>query len=337
MAGKFIAVGENIHCTRIYKVGGKFVKEVEGVQVIAYRDGDKDCRLPVPDLFIKSSEWGQGKVRHTAVAIWQGLYGDSAGQEAGKAYIDYMARRQEAHGATFLDLNVDEFSTETDERAKVMQWVAGIVQAASSLPLSIDSSNTDILKVGLEACDKSHGKAMVNSVSLERQEAIALAASAGAAVIAGATGESSMPKDKEERIANIDRLVEKLDSSGISANDTYLDPLVFPVSVDPNNGVTILEAVKELRAKFGADIHFAPGLSNISFGMPNRKLLNQVFTYLCIEQGLDGGIVDPLQINDQALKGLDPGSEAFSLARSFLLGEDQYGMNFIGAVRSGKL
>ena len=337
MAEIFIAVGENIHCTRIYKVGGKFVKEVEGVQVIAYRDGDNDCRLPIPDHFIKSSEWDQGKVRHTAVAIWQAHYGDGAGQEAGKAYINYMARRQEAHGATFLDLNVDEFSTETDERAKVMQWVAGTVQAASSLPLSIDSSNTDILKVGLEACDKSRSKAMVNSVSLERQEAIALAADAGAAVIAGATGESSLPNDKEERIANIDRLVEKLDSSGISAGDIYLDPLVFPVSVNPNNGVMILEAVKELRAKFGTDIHFAPGLSNISFGMPNRKLLNQVFTYLCVEQGLDGGIVDPLQINNQALKGLDTGSDAFSLARSFLMGEDQYGMNFIGAVRSGKL
>jgi cobalamin-dependent methionine synthase I len=71
--------------------------------------------------------------------------------------------------------------------------------------------------------------------------------------------------------------------------------------------------------------------------MPNRKLINQVFTRLCIQKGLDGGIVDPLQINEAALAALDENAESFRLTRAFLLGEDMYGMNYISAVRAGKI
>jgi len=71
--------------------------------------------------------------------------------------------------------------------------------------------------------------------------------------------------------------------------------------------------------------------------MPNRKLINQVFTKLGVQRGLDGGIVDPLQINDSALGKLDEGSEPFQLTRAFLLGEDQFGMSYISAVRAGRI
>jgi 5-methyltetrahydrofolate--homocysteine methyltransferase len=128
-----------------------------------------------------------------------------------------------------------------------------------------------------------------------------------------------------------------LTKAGLSAGDIYLDPLVFPVSVDPGNGRLILDSVEELRKKYGAAIHFAPGLSNISYGMPNRKLINRVFTKLGVQRGLDGGIVDPLQINDSALGKLDEGSEPFQLTRAFLLGEDQFGMSYISAVRAGRI
>jgi 5-methyltetrahydrofolate--homocysteine methyltransferase len=336
--GKFIAVGENIHCTRIYKVGGEFVKEAPGKGwAIVYRDGGQEKRLPVPKGVLEGGDWAAGKVKHAAVGIWQGLYGDSAGQKAGVEYLSYMVRVQEAHGAHFLDLNVDEFSTEIEERRKVMQWAAGVLQKVSSVPLSIDSSNVDILEQGLAACDRSKGRPLVNSVSLERQQAVRAAAAAGAAVIAAAGGESAMPSNKEERVANLDRLLGHLSKEGIGLGEVYLDPLVFPVSVDSGNGRMILECVEELRKKYGAGVHFAPGLSNISYGMPNRKLINQVFTKLCVQSGLDGGIVDPLQINDAALASLDEGSEPFRLARAFLLGEDPFGMNYISAVRAGKL
>jgi 5-methyltetrahydrofolate--homocysteine methyltransferase len=336
--GKFIAVGENIHCTRIYKVGGEFVKETPGRGwAIVYKEGGREKSLPVPKGFLESGDWAAGKVKHAAVGIWQGMYGDSAGQQAGAEYLAHMVRVQEEHGAHFLDLNVDEFSTELGERRKAMQWAAGVLQKASSAPLSIDSSNVDILEAGLAACDRSKGRPLVNSASLERKQAVRAAAAAGAAVIAAAGGESAMPATRGERVANLNRLLDILAKEGIGLGEAYLDPLVFPVSVDPGNGRMILESVEELRKIYGAAAHFAPGLSNISYGMPNRKLINQVFARLCQQRGLDGGIVDPLQINDAALAKLDESSEAFHLTRAFLLGEDQFGMNYISAVRAGRL
>jgi 5-methyltetrahydrofolate--homocysteine methyltransferase len=336
--GKFIAVGENIHCTRIYKVGGEFVKEIPGRGwAIVYKDAGQARQLPVPRGFLEAGDWAAGKVKHAAVAIWQGLYGDSAGQQAGAEYLAYLVRAQESQGAHFLDLNVDEFTTEPEERRKVVRWAAGVLQKTSAVPLSIDSSNLDILEAGLAACDRAKGQPMVNSVSLERKPAVRAAAAAKAVVIAAAGGEKAMPTSKEERVANTARLLELLSREGLGLGEIYLDPLVFPVSVDPGNGRMLLDSIEELRRQYGAAIHFAPGLSNISYGMPNRKLLNMVFTRLCQQRGLDGGIVDPLQINDAALAGLDEASESFGLARAFLLGEDPFGMNYITAARAGKI
>jgi 5-methyltetrahydrofolate--homocysteine methyltransferase len=334
----FIAVGENIHCTRIFKVGGAMVRSLDdNTHAIFYEEEGREKHLPVAKRFVESSDWKNGKVKHAAVAMWQGLHGSDSERRAGVEYLHYMVRNQERHGAAFLDLNVDEFSTDIGERKELIRWVAGVIQQVSTVPLSIDSSNVEILRAGLEACDQAKGKPMVNSVSLERKEAVAVARSRGAAVIAAATGATSMPTDKEERIANLASLITLLEQSGFTHSQIYLDPLVFPVSVDPKNGLMILETIEELRKRYGAEIHFAPGLSNISYGMPNRKLINQVFTHLCRKRGLDGGIVDPIQINERALDALDPSAESYQLTEAFLSGRDQFGMNYISAVRSGRL
>jgi 5-methyltetrahydrofolate--homocysteine methyltransferase len=334
----FIVVGENIHCTRIFKVGGLFVKNIDGKDVIVYgKKGDKK-RLPVPPRFTESADWENGKLKHTAVGIWQGMNGDTDEIRAqGKAYIQYMAEEQEANSASFLDLNVDEYSTDVQERKDIIQWAARTIQEVSSVPLSIDSSNTEILRAGLEACDASKGKPMVNSVSLERREAIKIAAEHGSVVIASATGENQMPSTKEERLANLERLVGELRDEGLEDSDIYLDPLVFPISVNPANGMLLMDTIHALRDKYGNAIHFAPGLSNVSYGMPKRKLLNQAFAYLCRERGADGGIVDPKQINGSILDNLDTKNEPFRMAKALLIGEDEFGMNFITATREGKI
>ena len=93
-ASRFIAVGENIHCTRIYKVGGKFVKPLDdGSHVITYTVDGQEHHLPIPQHVIDSEEWSKGKIKHVAVAMWQGFYGNSAGKQAGVAYLENMARR----------------------------------------------------------------------------------------------------------------------------------------------------------------------------------------------------------------------------------------------------
>ncbi len=334
---KFIAVGENIHSTRIYKVGGKFVKALDDDSfVIVYTVDGQEQHLPIPKHFVESEDWTKGKkVKHAAVAMWQGMYGDDAGKQAGIAYLQNMVRVQETNSAAFLDLNVDEFSTDVEERIRVIQWAANVIQEVSSVPLSIDSSNLDSLRAGLQACDPAKGKPMLNSLSLERAAAIEIASKAGAVVIAGATGETSMPASVEERLQNYEKLMPMLKDAGIALADTYLDPLIFPAAVNAQNSKDALEAMKALREKYGTEVHFAPGLSNVSYGLPKRKLLNQVFTYLCVENGCDGGIVDPRHINADILNSMDTSTEAFKLAKAFLMGEDDFGMNYIRAVRKG--
>jgi cobalamin-dependent methionine synthase I len=75
----------------------------------------------------------------------------------------------------------------------------------------------------------------------------------------------------------------------------------------------------------------------VSFGLPKRNIVNQVFAYLCLKEGCDGGIVDPLQINDEVFSRLDTNSEAYTLTKELLLGNDEYGMNFIEASRDGRI
>lgn len=334
----FIAVGENIHCTRIYKVGGQFVKQQpDGSWAIVYRAGKEARALPVPPVFTGGGDWENGKVKHCAVAIWQANYGEGAARDAGVDYIQQLARSQEAAGASYLDINVDEFSTDVDERARLMQWTVRTVQDAVSIPMSIDSSNEQILRAGLEACATDRGRPMVNSVSLERQEAIGVAAKHHAVVIASAAGEEGLPADTDERMVNLERVIPMLKAAGFADGDLHIDPLVFPISVDGNNGNGFLDAVARVRARFGAEVHIVAGLSNVSFGMPGRKLINQVFTYMAVERGADGGIVDPMQINTQILNGLDPESEPFKLAHDLLTGKDDFGLNYITASREGKI
>ncbi|MEI6875025.1 MAG: dihydropteroate synthase [Spirochaetota bacterium] len=170
-------------------------------------------------------------------------------------------------------------------------------------------------------------------MSLERATLIPIAAKAGACVIAGATGVERMPETVEERVANVRILMKRLLGEGFKAGDVFLDPLVMPVSVDTGHPGRFMEAIRLLRSEHGRDIHFAPGLSNVSFGLPKRPTINQVFAKLCLEAGCDGGIVDPLQINDRILGSLDFAAPLNALARDLLLGKDEYGMAWIGASR----
>ena len=330
--GSYIIVGENIHCTRVRMTSGKFVETAaDGKSYLVYKTG----KMPIPASIVAGEDWKNGKVRHVAVAVQQGLYGNAEEKEAGAAYVANMAREQEAAGAWFLDLNVDEFSLEQEEKIRAIQWAAKVIQKASAVALSIDSSDPEILEAGLSACDPSKGKPLVNSVSLERAALIPIAGKAGACVIAGATGEKAMPESVEERVANIARLMDLLKASKIGVAQVYLDPLVYPASVDVRNSVMVIDSIKALRKQYGPTVHFAPGLSNISYGLPKRNVINQVFARLCLDAGCDGGIVDPAQINDKVLASIDYTNETFRLARELLMGNDEYGMNYISAFREG--
>jgi 5-methyltetrahydrofolate corrinoid/iron sulfur protein methyltransferase len=117
----------------------------------------------------------------------------------------------------------------------------------------------------------------------------------------------------------------------------HVDPLVLPVGVDPEAGAQFLEATSKIRAALGSQVHITGGLSNVSFGLPGRRLLNEVFIDLAAEKGADSGIVDPVGSDMTRVFGRDRFSRPYKLAADLLTGVDQYGMEFISAFRAGEL
>jgi 5-methyltetrahydrofolate--homocysteine methyltransferase len=331
----FITVGENIHCTRSVKSGGiKTVQLPEGVEAVGFECEGSQRTLPVPgDWESHSPDYGSGKIKHTALAIHQILNGEA--KQDGEDYLRYMAARQIDGGAMFLDVNVDEYSPDAGKNTEIMSFVSQFYSYCDT-PLSIDSSNPAILRAGLENCRTDISQPMINSVSLERPDVVDMAAEFNAHVIVSAAGREDLPNELEGRLANFREIIGMLDKAGVPREKMHLDPLCFPISTDPGNGNGFLEAVTKSKEEFGP-VNLNGGLSNISFGMPNRRLLNLVFIDLCVEAGANGGIIDPVSTPISAVAALDRECEPYHLARAVLTGEDQFGMQYITAHREGRL
>ena len=242
-------------------------------------------------------------------------------------------QRQIDRGADFLDLNVDEISVEKAKQLKAMEWLVDFVQERSSVPLCIDSSNPETIEVGLKTSDNRAGRTMLNSVSLERISALDLVGKYDACVIVTAAGKSGMPQDAEERVVNASRVTDAAIARGVALPDIYIDPLMFPISVDQRYGNHVLDAIQQLRDKYGSDIRITGGFSNVSFGLPCRKLINDVFTVLAINAGADSGIVDPVANDLAKVFTVDQSSEAWAHARALLVGEDPDCMMYLMAYR----
>ncbi|MBI2939919.1 MAG: dihydropteroate synthase [Chloroflexi bacterium] len=336
---RFIIIGENIHATRIVLRKGNRVKVLDdGTEGVRFRDtAGKTRYLAVPPRFRETQAFQQGQIKHVMIAVQKGISSDSAEQEEGTEYLRAEARRQIEAGASFLDLNVDEVSTRLDVQQAAMRWLVGTIQEISPIPLSIDSSNTEILAEGLRTCDCCAGRPMINSATLERIETLDLARKFDAEIIATGAGRAGMPENTEQRVANVEELVGQARARGIALADIHVDPLVFPISVDSNHGRHYLDAVRTVRQTYGPEIHLTGGLSNVSFGIPNRKLVNETFIALAIDAGIDGAIMDPVQNRIDAVRSIDRTSEPYQLAAAMLLGEDEFCMNYLMAFRKGRL
>lgn len=335
---QFIVVGENIHCTRVLKRGGaKSTRLPDGREGVMFKYQGADRVLPVPTDWARiSPAYGQDKVKHVALAIHQLRHGTGDDRAAGADYLCHLAERQIAGGASYLDVNVDEYSPDAAEAARVMTDLVRFLSERYATPMSIDSSNQEILQAGLEACRKDPRPPMINSISLERPSVIDLARRFNADAIVNAAGKDGLPANADERTANFREIIAKLDAAGMARAKMHLDPLVLPISTDPLNGAHFLGATAQAKKEL-AGVHLNGGLSNVSFGMPNRNLLNLVFAWLCAEAGTDGGIIDPVTMPVAAIAALDPTAEPFKLAKAVLTGEDLYGAEYIAAFREGKL
>jgi len=240
------------------------------------------------------------------------------------AAIRDLARRQVEAGASYIDVNTGMFINDEPER---MKWLAETVAGAVDVPLAVDSPNPLAIEAGLKA--NRHGKPIVNSVTNEEsrfRSILPLILKYNAAVIALCMDDSGMPETVEERVRIAGSLIEKLTKEGVSIEDIYIDPMIRPIATGSHYGVVAIETIRKVRQEF-PDVHIVCGLSNISFGIPARKLVNQAFLIIAMSAGLDCAIMNPL---DKKLM-------SFVYATEALLGQDDFCMNFLTKYREGLL
>ncbi len=339
-ATPFIVIGENIHTSRVVKRdGARGGVAPDGRPGVRFPDGDGgEAWVPLPASIIESKEFETGgRIKHVMAAVRVGLAGGADADVAAR-YVAWMAERQIAGGAHYLDLNVDEISPDVAGRLEAMKWLVAAVGSASSVALSIDSSDSAVLEAGLDAIDSGWASGaipMVNSASTERPDVLQLVKQRGTPVVLSCTG-ASMPSGTQDRIERAEEIIGMASDLGLPADSLFVDPLVIPIGVDPMAGGAYLDAVRTIRERFGDEIHITGGVSNVSFGMPARRIITDTFLDLCVQAGQDSGIIDPVA-DVQAALNPDRDTEAYKLAAAMLTGEDAFGMAFIEAFRAGSL
>jgi 5-methyltetrahydrofolate--homocysteine methyltransferase len=212
------------------------------------------------------------------------------------------------------------------QEVECLTWLANIVQEATEVPLCLDSADPTALRSALPLCKQ---RPMINSITDEParyQAVLPLLKEYRAKVIALCMGAAGPPTGVEDRIATACRLLDGLTAEGMALDDVYLDLCVLPVSTGPEHGKALLEAIGQIRGRYPG-VHISAGVSNVSFGLPVRKLLNEVFLVLLMARGLDAAIVDPC--DRQLMMNLK--------AAEALLGRDEYCVEYLRAYREGKL
>lgn len=243
-------------------------------------------------------------------------------EERNSGYIKEVALRQVEAGAQYLDINC---GTMVRDEEAVMAWLVEKVQEVCDVPLCIDSPNPKALAVGLGMAAK--GQPMINSITAEKKrvnEVLPLVRDYRAKVVALCIDDGGMPKNSSDRVNIAGTLVELLKAEGIPGGDIYIDPLIKPLSTNDMAGWEVIEAVRLMRDQY-PDVHFICGLSNISFGLPQRKALNATFMVQAMVAGMDAFVLDP---TDREMMGL------YYTGRA-LLGKDRYCRNYLSAYRKG--
>ena len=239
--------------------------------------------------------------------------------------IQTLARQQAEAGSAYIDVNAGMFVGDEPER---LTWLVETVQAVVDLPLCLDSPSSLALEAGLRAY-KGESVPMINSITDEKErfEAILpLVQQYKTKVIALCMDDSGMPETGDERFAIAKRLIEKLTAAGVKLDDIFIDPLVRPVSTGAHYGMAALDTIRRVKTEF-PEAHIACGLSNVSFGLPQRKLINQTFLVAAMTVGMDGAILDPL---DKKLM-------SFVAAARAVLGTDEFCVEYLSKYREGLL
>ena len=242
--------------------------------------------------------------------------------------MDYIARQaveQMNGGAHILDVNVGHLGIDEKE---MMVKVVKKIQSVCNLPLQIDSTSADVIEAGLRVCN---GKAIVNSVNGEKEKLDAIlpiAKKYGAAVLGLALDENGIPEKAEDRVEIAKRILSAAMNAGIKKEDVFIDCLTLASSAQQEGAMETLKAVGIVSKELG--LKTTLGVSNISFGLPNRELLNSAFLTMAMYQGLNMPIINP------NMKAMTDAVFAYNQLANIDVGGSEYISRFAGAVESKK-
>jgi 5-methyltetrahydrofolate--homocysteine methyltransferase len=234
------------------------------------------------------------------------------------------AKKQLACGAQFIDINCAMSAT---DEVQDIDWTVSVIQSAlPGVSICLDSPNPLAIKRALEVY-KAGGELFINSITAEEKrmaDIAPLALKYDAKLIALTMGAEGMPNSAEDRFAVARSIMLKLSETGFDAKRLYFDPLIRPVSTEPEQAKEVLRSIPMIKS-LGANT--VCGLSNVSFGLPDRKVINSAFLAMALYAGLDAAILDPTE------------KQVMSVARASaaILSDDEYCAAYIGAFREGRL
>ena len=203
-------------------------------------------------------------------------------------YVLNEAFQQEEAGAHILDVNVG--LPGLDEPAVLTQTVEAI-QAVTGLPLQLDTSNPEAMEAALR---RYNGKPLINSVNGKEESLAAilpLVKKYGGGLVCLTLDDDGIPTDADGRLAIAEKIVRRAEAMGIPRRELLIDGLTMPVSAGGENAKVTLETLRRAKAELG--VKTALGVSNVSFGLPKREVLNQNFFTMALQAGLDGAIINP--------------------------------------------
>lgn len=242
--------------------------------------------------------------------------------ERNSAFIKELAQKQAEAGATYIDCCA---SVPEAEEVETLQWMITCIQEATDLPISVDSPSAAVLAQAYQFCQRP---GLFNSVSGEGTKAdeifsiMAQPENGKWEVIALLSDDSGIPQNAADRLKVFSGLMKKAGEYGISPCRIHIDPLVEMLCTSENGIATNTEVISTVRRMY-PDLHITAAVSNISFNLPARKMLNLGFLVLAMNAGLDSAILDP---TNRDMMGLVYATEA-------LLGQDEYCIEYISAYR----
>ncbi|GAB4389467.1 MAG: methyltetrahydrofolate cobalamin methyltransferase [Thermodesulfovibrionales bacterium] len=205
-----------------------------------------------------------------------------------------LALAQEQAGAHMVDVNVGTGEGSAEDEAGDMRWLVGLLKKKIGGSLCIDSADVRVLEAGLREGGERVG--LVNSVKATDRsvaEVMPLAAGAGVPLVALAMDEKGIPADAASRLRACERIAVAAERYGVPLENVYFDPLVMPVSTDVTQGMVTLETLQGIKREFPR-ARSVLALSNVSFGLPRRTLVNRAMLHMAMYLGVDAALINPL-------------------------------------------